>query len=116
MIGLLQDRINKELWVETVGNITRYIKERDNSVSQIISSSNQLIEINVSDNLDDAIYNYPLSAYIKIPNTWEYVRTEQNGIVDTLTTMETDSGRVVLAKVIPDFGNLKINPNYCNSS
>lgn len=101
---------NKQLWVETVGNITRYIKERDNSVSQIISSSNQLIEINVSDNLNDAIYNYPLSAYIKIPNTWEYVRTEQNGIVDTLTTMETDSGKVVLAKVIPDFGNLKLTP------
>jgi hypothetical protein len=101
---------SKELWIETVGNITRYIKERDNSVSQIISSSNQLIEINVSDNLNDAIYNYPLSAYIKIPNTWEYVRTEQNGIIDTLTTMETDSGKVVLAKVIPDFGNLKLTP------
>ncbi len=102
--------LNNYVWVETVGNITRYIKERDNSNYQIISSSNQLIEVNISDNLDDTIYNFPLSTYVKIPDDWNYVRTEQNGIVDTLTTTFTDSGRVVLAKVIPDKGILKLTP------
>jgi hypothetical protein len=101
---------NKEVWVETVGNITRYIKERDKAVYQIISSTNQLIEINVTDNLDNTIFNYPLSAYIKIPDEWYYVRTEQNGKVDTLTTVLTDTGRVVLANVIPDRGLLRITP------
>jgi len=101
---------NKEVWVETVGNITRYIKERDNSKYQIISSSSSLIEINVENNLDNLIYNYPLSAYIKIPDNWNFVRSEQNGIVDTLTTMVTDSGTVVLSKVIPNNGNLKLKP------
>ncbi|HEX7357631.1 MAG TPA: polysaccharide deacetylase family protein, partial [Ignavibacteriaceae bacterium] len=33
---------DKEVWVETVGNITRYIKERDNADYQIISASNNL--------------------------------------------------------------------------
>ncbi|RPI61689.1 MAG: T9SS C-terminal target domain-containing protein [Ignavibacteriales bacterium] len=102
--------IEKEVWVETVGNITRYIKERDEAEYQIVSSSNQLIQVNVSDNLDNTIFNYPLSAYVKIPNEWNYVRTEQNGIVDTLTTIVTDTGRVVLVKVIPDKGILKLTP------
>ena len=102
--------IEKEVWVETVGNITRYIKERDSASYQIISSSNQLIEINVSNYLNNTIYNYPLSAYIKVPNDWDYVRTEQNGVIDTLTTIVTDTGGVVLAKVIPDKGILKLNP------
>lgn len=101
---------NKEVWVETVGNITRYIKERDNSVYQIVSSSNQLIEINVTDELDNTIYNFPLSAYVKIFNDWNYVRSEQNGIIDTLTTIVTDTGRVALVKVIPDNGILKLTP------
>ena len=101
---------NKEIWIETVGNITRYIRERDNSIYQVVSSTNQLIEINVMDNLDNSIYNYPLSAYIKIPDSWNYVRTEQNGLIDTLTTIVTDTGRVVLAKVIPDNGILKVSP------
>jgi hypothetical protein len=102
---------DSSLWVETVGNITRYIKERENSSYQIISSTSSLIEINLTtSNLDNTIYNYPLSAYIKIPDEWYYVRTEQNGKVDTLTTILTDSGRVLLAKVIPNQGILKVSP------
>ncbi|MBK7632635.1 MAG: hypothetical protein IPJ23_18480 [Ignavibacteriales bacterium] len=58
----------------------------------------------MENNLDNLIYNYPLSAYIKIPDNWNFVRSEQNGIVDTLTTMVTDSGTVVLSKVIPNNG------------
>lgn len=105
---LAQRSSEKNIWVETVGNITRYIKERENASYQIITSSADLIEINVSDNLDNSIYNYPLSAYIKIPIDWNYIRTEQNGIIDTLTTTLTDSGRIALIKVIPDNGSLKI--------
>ena len=101
---------NKDVWVETVGNITRYIKERDGAEYQIISSTNQLIEINVTDELENEIYDYPLSAYVKIPNEWNYVRTEQNSTIDTLTTTLSDTGRVVLAKVIPDRGILKLTP------
>ncbi len=101
---------DKEVWVETVGNITRYIKEKDNSTYQIISSSSSLIEINITNNLDNTIFNYPLSAHIKIPDNWNFVRSEQNGNVDTLTTIVTDSGRVVLSKVIPNNGILKLSP------
>ena len=100
----------KDVWVETVGNITRYIKERDAASYQIISSSNQLIEINITDDLENGIYNYPLSAYVKIPDNWNYVRSEQNGIVDTLITTLSDSGKLVLVNVIPDNGVLKLSP------
>lgn len=101
---------NKEVWVETVGNIMRYIKERDDAEYQIISSSDQKIELNVTDNLDNEIYNYPLSAYVKIPVSWNFVTSSQGGVIDTLTTLMTDSGRVVLVKVIPDNGIIKLNP------
>lgn len=101
---------NNEVWVETVGNITRYIKERENASYQIISSNVNKIEINVNDNLDNSIYDFPLSAYVKIPDDWYYVSVEQNGKIDTLTTTLSDSGRMVLLKVIPDKGLLKISP------
>lgn len=107
---LAQRSSEKNIWVETVGNITRYIKERENASYQIISSTNNLIEVSVGDNLDNLIYNYPLSAYVKVPDNWNYIRTEQNGIIDTLTTSLTDSGRVALIKLIPDNGTLKITP------
>ncbi len=100
----------KDVWVETVGNITRYIKERDAAEYQIISSSNQLIEITLTDNLNDEIFNYPLSAYIKVPGDWNYVKLQQGNFVDTLEVIEKDIDWVVLAKITPDKGLISLTP------
>jgi hypothetical protein len=101
---------DKEVWVETVGNITRYIKERDAAEYQIISSSNQLIEITLTDNLNNEIFHYPLSAYIKVPREWNYVKLQQGSYVDTLEVIEKDIDWVILAKITPDKGLIKLTP------
>mgnify|MGYP003416877208 FL=1 len=101
---------NQEVWVETVGNITRYIKERDDAEYQVVSSSNKLIEITLTDNLIDEIFNYPLSAYIKVPGDWNYVRLQQGNFVDTLEVKEKGIDWVVLAKITPDKGLISLTP------
>lgn len=95
---------NKDIWVETTANVVRYMKQRDNFKYQIISSTMDEIKINLTDDLDDGIYNYPLSAYVSIPEDWNYVLFTQSNQVDTLTSITTDSGKVVLSKIIPDGG------------
>lgn len=95
---------NNEIWVETTANVVRYMKQRDNYEHQIISSTVNEIKINLTDNLDDEIYNYPLSAYVLVPEDWNYVLFTQLNRVDTLTSIITDSGKVVLSKIIPDGG------------
>jgi hypothetical protein len=94
----------KELWVETTANVVRYMKQRDNYQYQIVSSTTNEIKINLTDDLDDEIYNYPLSVYITIPADWNYVLFNQLGRIDTLSSITTDSGKVVLSKIIPDGG------------
>jgi peptidoglycan/xylan/chitin deacetylase (PgdA/CDA1 family) len=94
----------KELWVETTANVVRYIKQRDNYQYQIVSSTTDEIKINLTDDLEDEIYNYPLSAYVSIPDEWYYVLFTQSNRIDTLTSITTDSGKVVLSKIIPDGG------------
>lgn len=95
---------NKEIWIETTGNVIRYMKQRDNYDYQIIASTQNEIKINISDDLDDEIYNYPLSVYVTIPEEWNYVLLNQSGRMDTLSSINTDSGKVVLSKIIPDGG------------
>lgn len=102
--------LSNDLWVETVGNVTRYIKQRDAAEYQIITSTDQLIEINITDNLNNQIYDYPLSGYVKIPDSWNYVRVQQNNRIDTLGTIQNESGKFVLVKVIPDYGIVKLSP------
>jgi len=101
---------SKDVWIETVANVTRYMKERDNYDYKIISASNNLIEINLTDSLDDPIYNFPLSAYVKVPLEWNMVLTMQDNRIDTVSVIQTDSGKVVLANIIPDKGIIKLTP------
>jgi len=94
----------KELWVETTANVVRYMKQRENYQYQIVSSTTNEIKINLTDDLDDEIYNYPLSVYVTVPEDWDYVLFTQSNRIDTLTSVTTDSGKVVLSKIIPDGG------------
>jgi len=95
---------NKAIWVETIANITRYIKERDEYVHSIITYDETQIQLNIYDNLDNEIYNYPLSVFVKVPHSWEYALKIQGETIDTLNVFTHDSGKVVLANIIPDGG------------
>jgi len=101
---LLNKSNNKDVWVETVANITRYTKERDDYVYSILTYDETQIKLNINDNLDNEIYNYPLSVFIKVPQSWEFALKMQGGAIDTLNVFTNDSGKVVLANIIPDGG------------
>lgn len=93
-----------DVWVETVANVTRYIKQRENFNYDVLASNKQYIELQLTDELDDEIFNYPLSVYVTVPDKWETVLLTQNNRFDTLEVIRTDSGKVVLAGIVPDYG------------
>jgi hypothetical protein len=101
---LLNKSNNKDVWVETIANVTRYIKERDDYVYSILTYDETQIKLNIYDNLDNEIYNYPLSVFVKVPESWKFALKIQGGAIDTLNVFTNDSGTVVLANIIPDGG------------
>ena len=103
---------NKEIWVETVANVTKYVKERESFYFNIISQNNELIEIEVGDNLIDEIFNYPLTSYITVPPEWDFVILEQGSRTDVLESFLIDTSTVVMGKIIPDGGVLKVSKYY----
>jgi len=94
--------LTSDIWVETVANVTRYIKERDNAYHSIIAYNELEIQLLVEDDLDDEIFDYPLSTFIKVPDTWNFALLKQNQYTDTLEVFENDSGKVILAKILPN--------------
>jgi peptidoglycan/xylan/chitin deacetylase (PgdA/CDA1 family) len=97
-----------KIWLETIGNITKYMKERDSYSYQVLAQSNTLIEIELADTLNNEIYNYPLTAYIAVPENWEAALVEQGSGSEILETFYYDSVKVILAGVIPDGGLITI--------
>lgn len=105
---LAQKSNDKLIWIESIGNITKYIKERDAHSYQVLSQSNSLIEISLTDSLSDQIYNYPLTAFISLPETWEKVLLVQNNNSKIYQSLSLDTIQVILAQIIPDNGIIQL--------
>jgi peptidoglycan/xylan/chitin deacetylase (PgdA/CDA1 family) len=99
---------NKNVWVQTIANITRYIKERDNFNYNILTYDDTQIQLDINDDLDNDIYNYPLSVFIKVPDSWEFALMMQAGKIDTLRSFINETGKVIMANAIPDGGVISL--------
>ena len=99
---------NNDVWVETVGNVTRYIKERDNFYFNIVSNTSNQITIDIGDGLDDNIFNYPLTVDIAIPNNWSDVLFTQNNVSQTITPFTVSGTKYISVKVDPSGSDVTI--------
>ncbi len=109
---------NKEdFWVDSFVNVIKYIKQRNSAVMEIISENENQITLSYIDNLDNGIYNYPISFQKEIPGEWNNsaVKVIQNGeIRESYITEEDDNGvakKYLVFNVIPDRGEILIGPN-----
>ncbi|AFH48348.1 Bifunctional xylanase/esterase [Ignavibacterium album JCM 16511] len=106
---------SEKVWVAPIADVIKYIRERQNSNIQLISVTDTVILFNISDNLDNEIYNFPLTCMIKVPDNWDAVYFNQNNRVDTIFTFQTDSGKFVQAWVLPDNGFVLLKSIIINS-
>ena len=97
------------MWVETIGNITRYMREREQFRDSITVQTATQIIINATDNLNDQIYNYPLTVDITVPSDWEEAIVIQGSRSDTIKTFINGTSTYVRTYVIPDGGILILN-------
>jgi peptidoglycan/xylan/chitin deacetylase (PgdA/CDA1 family) len=97
------------VWVETMGNITRYMREREEFKYSIIWQTTTQILINATDNLSNTIYNYPLTVDITVPPDWKAVIGIQGSRKETVITFIAGANTYVRMHVIPDGGILILN-------
>jgi oligosaccharide reducing-end xylanase len=91
-------------WVETFGNVVRYIRERDNLSVDVSSEAPGSITLAVSDGLDDDIYQYPVTLRRPLPAGWASATVTQGGQPVPSSVVTVDGGRHVMFDVVPDAG------------
>ncbi len=99
-----------DVWVATVRDVSRYIKERQNFYSNLISQTESKIEIEPLDGLDTTIYNYPLTADITVPDSWDTVTVSQGNTTFITRTFTQNSATVIRTKIVPGGGIVSITP------
>ncbi|QQS34895.1 MAG: polysaccharide deacetylase family protein [Ignavibacteriales bacterium] len=102
---------NAEVWVETAGNVIKYIKERNNTSSQIISSNEDEIKFRLIHNLEPDIYNYNLTLLAGIPDQWESCYLNQASRYDSLVVFQSHLGNTVMVDAIPDGTEITLSRN-----
>ena len=92
-----------KVWSAHFEDAMLYTKEaRYASVSSFADENG--IKLNVTDNLDDDIYNYPLTVKVKVDSAWEAVKLTQGERIFYAVTKTEGNETYALVDVVPDGG------------
>jgi oligosaccharide reducing-end xylanase len=89
-------------WVETFGNVARYIQERNAAVLTVVSNDASSITLRLTHDLDNTVFNYPLSLRRPLPDGWATAAITQNGAP---VSSRVVNGNLVF-DVIPNGGDI----------
>ncbi|MBO5262619.1 MAG: polysaccharide deacetylase family protein [Clostridia bacterium] len=68
------------VWAPSYQDLTLYLKEAQNAKIETISRTDDSLTINVTDNLDNYIFNQALTVKVDIDDSWMSVAVTQNGV------------------------------------
>jgi hypothetical protein len=97
-----------EFWVTTFRNAVLYSKERDAVTIKETSKLNNSITLNITDNLPDSIFDFPLTIRRPLPDDWPSAEVTQNIVAVPTTLIKVDSVIYLTFDVIPDAGEVII--------
>ena len=96
-------------WVDTFGNVVRYIKQRDAVTITELSSSADSIVLGITDGLDDSIYTMPLTIRRPLPSGWTAAQVNQNGLHSFAKLETIDATTYVVFEAVPDAGDVTLS-------
>ncbi|NWF51331.1 MAG: polysaccharide deacetylase family protein [Ignavibacteriaceae bacterium] len=97
-----------EIWVETTANVTKYIRQRESFLYQLIAQNDSTIKFIPADTLDNLIYNLSLTVDVLVPSDWEEVIFQQGSVLQTLNTLTIGQNTFARINIIPDGGEVTL--------
>ncbi|MEX2716122.1 MAG: polysaccharide deacetylase family protein [Candidatus Sigynarchaeum springense] len=94
----------RAVWVDTVSNVMKYLKERDTFNYRVLREGKDRIELEIHHGLDASTYNYPLTIDVLVPDTWKHVdivAEERHERLECKETWKYDGATYVRFNAIP---------------
>jgi hypothetical protein len=95
-----------DFWVATFGNVVKYIKERNASSLTETTITGDSLKLVVADNLDNTIYNVPITVRRVLPSGWQNPKVYMNGKLATSALSVVSGTTYIVFDVVPDQGNV----------
>jgi peptidoglycan/xylan/chitin deacetylase (PgdA/CDA1 family) len=97
-----------QIWFATVSNVIKYADESKNVKLICDECNDSIYRLRLEDNLNDSIYNQPLSLKIRIPDNWE--DDIQLNRAQLIKTFSADGNRFLLFNALPNNQLITIKP------
>jgi len=94
-----------DVWIAPFGDVARYIRERQRFSMRVLERTDKRIVVHLTDDLDDAVFDLPLSFRIRIPDDWEDAIVLQ-GTRITRAVLRPDGA--LCFEAVPDRGLVRI--------
>jgi hypothetical protein len=86
----LAEQVKEEaVWVDTVSNVMKYLKERDAFVYRVLKEDGDRIELQIDHGLDKSVYDHPLTIDVLVPDAWKTVNISTQGNLSPPERQET---------------------------
>lgn len=101
-------QLDSSVWVATFLNATKYIQQRDAAVVTETKFAKKRIDLEVTDKLDNSIYNQELTLRRTLPAGWQNARVTQKGKQVSSKIVELNGQKAIQFQVLPDGGKIQI--------
>jgi hypothetical protein len=100
--------VEDQMWIATVSDVIKYVDEKNSAKISCDSCDNdRFYQFRVEDNLDDSIFNIPLSISMKIPDNWEGVNVSG---AEYKNVILEEGDKFVLFNALPNSKEILIKP------
>jgi len=100
------DTVRDQIWITSFYNLIRFVQERDTATLTVHSASENEIRFELSDWMDDTIYNYPLTVKFRVSGDWSEVEAKQNGNNLDVRMVENGGNLYAVVQAVPDAGEV----------
>ncbi len=99
-----------DLWVGRFEDVARYGQQRDTARLTVLENSAERVRFNLSDDMDDTLFNYPLTIKLRLRADWPSASASQNGQAIPLSLVSHEGATYALVRAVPDRGEILVTP------
>ena len=99
-----------DIWVGLFREVVMYARQRDAATLKVDRADAREIVFTLTDTLDDAIFDLPLTVKVRLFDAWQGVSAQQAGKPVTARIVEHEGARFALVEAVPDRGRVTIRP------
>lgn len=102
----------EDVWACTFGDGATYGQERDTAKLTLVENSEDKIRLALSDDMDDKLFNAPLTLKVRVPDKWRTIVARQGEKPIPVQLLEHEGGRFAIVEAAPDAGEISVENGF----